>query len=319
MRIAVVGAGGIGGYYGSLLQRTEQDVSFLARGAHLAAMRERGLRVESSLTDPVTLPVRATDRPAEIGAVDLVLFAVKSYDTAAAAALLSPVIGPDTAVLTLQNGVDNVDVLAEAVGREHVLGGVCYIFSTVKAPGVIGHTGGPRRVVFGELDSRATPRAQAAYQAFAATGVPVELSPAILVSMWEKLVFITAQGGMTALTRLPVGSILASPPALEVYLDAAEEVAAVGRAHGVPIPDAQRERVLKTAQSLEPGLYSSLYVDLIQGRRMEVEALLGHVVRLGRQHGVPTPVCRTIYAALLPHDMAARQDKERRSSGVDRR
>lgn len=310
MRIAVIGAGGTGGYYGAQLQRGGQDVAFIARGAHLAAMRERGLRIESAIAEPVTLTVRVTDRPEEIGPVDLVLFTVKAYDTEMATGLLPPLIGRDTAVLTIQNGVDNVDLLAGAIGRTHVLGGAAYIFSTIAVPGVIRHTGGPRRIVFGELDGRITPRAEAIRDAFVATGVvPVDLSTQILVAMWEKLIFISAQGGMTALTRLPIGVIRSTSETFEVFLDAAEEVAAVGRAHGVPIPQGQRERVAGFAQTLDPGAYSSLYHDLVSGRRMEVEALLGHVVRLGQRYGVPTPVIRTIYAALLPHDLAARRQK----------
>jgi 2-dehydropantoate 2-reductase len=306
MRIAVVGAGAIGGYYGAILQQAGTDVVFVARGAHLAAMRDRGLRVESAVAEPVTLRVRAVEDPRQIGPVDLVLFTVKAYASADAARLLPPLLAADTAVLTLQNGVDSVDVLIEAVGRAHVLGGLCQIFCSLAAPGVVRQTGGLRRVVLGELDGALTPRAQAVHDAFAATGVPAELSRQILVDMWEKFIFINAQGGMTALTRLPIGAIRETPETLEMYLNVADEVAAVGRAHGVPIPGGQRERVRRFALALEPGGYSSLYTDLTAGRRTELETLLGTVVRLGRTHGVPTPACRTIYAALLPHELAAR-------------
>lgn len=306
MKIAVVGAGGIGGYYGALLQQSGQEVAFLARGAHLEAMRVHGLRVESVVADAITLPVVATQDPQEIGPVDLVLFTVKAYDSEAAARLLPPLLGPQTGVLTLQNGVDSVDLLSAVVGREHVLGGLCFIFCVVAAPGVIHHRGGPRRVVLGELDGSVTPRAQAAHEAFRAAGTPVEVSRKILVEMWEKYVFINAQGGMTALTRQPIGAIRESPETFEMYLAVAEEVAAVGRAHGIPIPDAVRERVRTFALGLDPGIYSSLYTDLTGGRRTELEALLGTVVRLGGRHGVPTPMCRAIYAALLPSELAAR-------------
>ncbi|MGH2399516.1 MAG: 2-dehydropantoate 2-reductase [bacterium] len=302
MRIAVVGSGGVGGYYGSLLQQSGQQVSFLARGAHLEAMRSHGLRVESAIADPITLRVTATDHPAEIGRVDLVLFTVKAYDSASAAALLPPLLGPDTGVLTLQNGVDSIDVLAERVGRAHVLGGLCQIFCALSRPGMIKHMGGPRRVVLGELDGRVTPRAQAAYDAFKATGVPVELSRQILVDMWEKFIFINAQGGMTALTRLPIGVIRETRETFEMYLEVAEEVATVGRAHGVPIPDGQRERVKSFALALDPGAYSSLHTDIVAGRRTELETLLGTVVRLGRRYDIPIPSTRAIYAALKPHD-----------------
>jgi 2-dehydropantoate 2-reductase len=307
MRIAVIGAGGTGGYFGAQLQRSGQDVAFVARGAHLAAMRAQGLRVESAVAEPLVVRVGATDRSEEIGPVDLVLFTVKSFDTATAAKQLPPLIGTDTAVVTLQNGVDNVDVLIQAVGNGHVLGGLCRIFSTIASPGVIRQTGGPRSVTFGELDGEVTGRAEAVLEAFRTAKIPTELSRQILVDMWEKYVFITAQGGMTALTRLPIGRILATPETKEMYLDAASEVAAVGRAHGIPIPAGERERVLKFAQGLEPGLFSSLHHDLIHGNHMEVEALPGNAVRLGRHYGIPTPVCKAIYAALLPHDLAAQE------------
>lgn len=311
MRIAVVGAGGIGGYYGALLQRSGHEVAFLARGAHLEAMRSWGLRVESTIADPMTLPVSATDEARSIGPVDLVLFTVKSYDSAAAARHLPPLLGPDTGVLTLQNGVDNVDVLVAAVGREHVLGGLCFIFCAVAAPGVIRHMGGSRRVVLGELDGSVTPRAQAACEAFRATGVPADLSSQILVDMWEKYLFINAQGGMSALTRQPIGIMRETPETFEMYLAVAEEVAAVGRAHGIPIPPGQRERVQKFALALDPGVYSSLYTDLTSGHRTELETLLGTAVRLGRTYGVPTPMCQAIYAALLPSELAAQRGTQR--------
>jgi len=306
MRIAVLGAGAVGGYYGAVLQRSGNDVSFLARGRHLAAIRDRGLRVESAVEAPFTVPARVTDNPLEIGPVDLVLFTVKAYDTPAAARLLPPLLGPETAVLTLQNGVDSVEALGEAVGRRHLLGGLCQIFCTVAAPGLVRQTGGPRRVVLGELDGSVTHRVRATHEAFRAAGVPAELSRRILVEMWEKFVFINAQGGMTALTRLPIGVIRRTPETFALYLDVAEEVAAVGRAHGVPIPAGQRERVRAFALALDEGAYSSLYTDLAAGRRTELDTLLGTVVRLGERYGVPTPACRAIYAALRPHDLAAR-------------
>ncbi len=312
MKVAVVGAGGIGGYYGALLQQAGNEVTFLARGTHLAALREHGLRLESVLlSEPVTLRVAATDRPEQIEAVDLVLFAVKSYDTDTAAELLPPLLNNDTAILTLQNGVDNVDRLSERIGRRHVLGGACYIFTAIASPGVIRHTGGSRRVVFGELDGRHTSRAQAIREALAATGVPVELSAQILVAMWEKYLFITAQGGMTALTRLPISVIRQTQTTMEMYLDVASEVAAVGRAHGVPLPEGERDRVTRAADALDPNSFSSLYTDLLRGRRMELEALPGNVVRLGQRYGIPTPVCRAIYAALLPYDEAAQRGEAR--------
>jgi 2-dehydropantoate 2-reductase len=306
MRIAVVGAGGVGGYYGALLHQSGHDVTFLARGRHLEAIQTAGLRIESTLGAPLVFSVRASSAPADAGPVELVLFTVKSYDSAAAATTLAPLLAPGAAVLTLQNGVENIEVLAAAVGRGRVLGGLCQIFCHIAAPGVIRHTGGPRRVVLGELDGEVTPRAEAAHAAFAGAGVPAELSRQILVDMWEKYLFISAQGGMTALTRVPVGVIRSTPATFEMYLQVAQEVASVGRAHGVPIPAGERERVRTFAAALQADAYSSLYNDLVAGRRMELDALQGAVIRLGERHGVPTPNARAIYAALLPHDAAAR-------------
>lgn len=308
MKVAVVGTGGIGGYYGALLQKTGHDVTFLARGDHLAALRHHGLRLESvGLPELLQLRVRATDRPAEVGPVDLALFAVKSYDTEEAAGLVPPLLGGETAVLTLQNGVENIERLSERIGRRHVLGGACYIFAAIASPGVISHTGGPARIVFGELDGRMTPRAQAIRDALAETGAPVELSTQILTDLWEKYLFITAQGGMTALTRLPIGVIRQNPTTMEMYLEVASEVARVGRAHGVPIPEGERARVRRGADALSPNSFSSLYTDLTRGRRMELDALPGYVVRLGQRYAIPTPMCRAIYAALLPYDESARR------------
>jgi 2-dehydropantoate 2-reductase len=307
MRIAIMGAGAIGGYYGTLLRQSGQEVVFLARGAQLQTIRAHGLRVESVLRDPIIEYVPVRGRPEEVGPVDLVLFTVKSYDSAPAAAGLRPLLGPETAVLTLQNGVDNVDVLSGAVGTRHVLGGLCQIFCHLEAPGIVRYTGGPRRVVLGEIDGSITPRAAAARDAFAASGVPVELSTQILVDMWEKYIFINAQGGMTALTRLPIGPIRSSPATFEMYLDVAAEVAAVGRRHGIAIPPGERQRVRAFAQALDSGGSSSLYNDLVARRRTELETLLGTVVRLGERYKVPTPNCRAIYSALLPHELAARR------------
>lgn len=315
MRIAVVGAGGVGGYYGALLHQSGQSVTLIARGAHLEAIQNRGLRIESVLGEAVVLPVRAHDRPADVGPVDLILFAVKSYDTEDAAAGLGPMLSPETAVLTLQNGVDNVEVLASVVGRHRVLGGLCQVFCHLAAPGVVRHTGGSRRVVFGELDGRSSARAEAVRAAFAATGVPTELSRQILVEMWWKYIFINAHGGMTALTRLPIGVLRSVPQTFAMYLQVAEEVAAVGRAHGIPLPPEAREPVRGLALALDPAALSSLYHDVTAGRRTELETLLGTVVRLGERYGIPTPNCQAIYAALLPHELAARQARAALSPG----
>jgi 2-dehydropantoate 2-reductase len=302
VRIAVVGAGGIGGLFGGRLARAGERVALVARGAHLAAIRAEGLRVRSPDGDFTVRPP-ATDAPAEvpalIGVPDLVLFCVKSYDTGTAAEALRPLLGPDTALLTLQNGVANVDVLAERLGRERVLGGLVYGFAVVERPGVVRHTQGGR-VVLGELDGVPRPRVGAFLAAAARAGIPAEASPDIRRALWEKYVMICALAGATAVTRRPVGEIRACPEARRLYRLLVEETAALAPAAGVSLPADTVARTVAALDAWQPDTYSSLYHDLVQGRRLELEALHGHAVRLGERHGVPTPTLFAVYAALRP-------------------
>jgi 2-dehydropantoate 2-reductase len=304
MRVAVMGAGGIGGYYGGRLAVAGEDVTFLARGAHLAAIQGQGLRVESVGGDFHVRP-RATADPATVGPVDLVLFCVKSYDTETAGAQLAPLLTAETAVLSVQNGVDNEDRLGRILGAERVLGGVVHILSTIKAPGVIAQTAGPRSLKLGEMDGRITPRVERIHRVFAQAGVPTEIPPDIRVALWEKYLFICAHGGVTALARLGIGDILGCPATAELYQGVMEEIAAVGRVKGIALPADAVSKGLAFARSLQPQMRSSLAHDLDRGNRLEVEALVGTVVRTGREVGVPTPFCFAIYACLLPHHLAA--------------
>jgi 2-dehydropantoate 2-reductase len=300
MKIAVMGSGGTGGYFGGLLARAGEDVTFIARGAHLDAMQTNGLQVKSVAGDFHVRP-KATHDPAAVGQVDLVLFCVKGYDTDTAGLQIRPLVGAQTVILCLLNGVDNEERLASILGQEHVLIGVVHILSTISAPGIISQTAGPRSLRFGEKDGLVTPRADRIFAVLKGAGINAELSPRIQVDLWEKFLFICAQGGVTALARLSIGEILACPDTAGLYRGVMEEVAAVGRAKGVSLSADAVDRAMAFARGLQPGMRSSLAHDLSQGNRLEVETLSGTVVRYGRETGVLTPLNFAIYACLKPH------------------
>ena len=304
MRVAVMGSGGVGGFYGGKLAAAGEDVTFIARGAHLDAIRRDGLQVNSVAGDFHVRP-KATDDPASIGSVDLVLFAVKGYDTETAAERIRPLIGPETTVLCVQNGVDNEEKLGRLLGTAHVLGGVVHLLSTIGAPGVISQTAGPRTLKCGETNGRLSPRVERIVAAFTRAGVDATASPNILVDLWEKYLFICAHGGVTALGRLGIGEILSCAVTARFYRAVMEEIVAVGRAKGVPLPDDAVDRAVAFAGKLQPGMRSSLAHDLERGNRLEVEALMGAVVRYGAEVDVPTPLNFAIYACLLPHHLRA--------------
>ena len=299
MRVAVYGAGGVGGYFGGRLAQAGADVHFIARGAHLRALREHGLRVRSVKGD-FEIPVPVTDDPAEVGWCDFVLFCVKTFDTDAAAARLGPLVGDGSAVMSLQNGVENVDKLARAVGDDHVMGGAAFIFAQIAGPGVIAHTGGPATITVGELDGRASPRAKRLLACCEQAGIEAELSASIKTVLWAKLAFICAQAGMTAAVRLPIGEIRTAAASWAAFSRLVAEVCAVAEADGTPVPQAAQERALALAQAAEPGSFSSLHDDLVAGRRMELEALHGFVVRRAAQHGLAVPTSEAVYAILQP-------------------
>jgi 2-dehydropantoate 2-reductase len=297
--IAVYGAGGIGAYFGGRLALAGADVSLLARGEHLDALRADGLRVESVHGDfEVDLP--ATDDPAEVGPVDYVLVCVKSFDTPQVAAEMGPLLGEGTTVLSLQNGVRNERVLADAVGEDRVMGGVSYIFSTIADPGVVEHTGGPARIVFGELDGTVTPRAERFRDLCERADVDIALSESIRTEMWEKFAFIVAQAGMTATTRLPVGEIRDVEASWAMYERLMREVESVAAAEGAALPDGAVDRWLGFARELDADAYSSLHYDLTHGKRMELEAFHGTIADLAADHGIDVPACEAVYAILQP-------------------
>lgn len=300
MRIAVFGAGGVGGYFGGRLAAADvADVHLIARSAHLTALERNGLTVRSVRGD-LHVDVPATDDPSEVGPVDVVLFTVKSTDTAPAAAQLAPLLHDDTAVVSLQNGVDNERQVAEVIGVGHVLGGAAFIFATIAEPGVIEHTGGPTRFVFGELDGGRTDRAQRFLEVCEGAGIDAQLSDDIVSVMWRKFVFICAQAGMTAATRLPIGEIRTDERAWAMFRSIAEEAAAVAAAEDVALADSVVDDAVAVAEDLEADSRSSLHYDLEHGKPMELDALNASVSRRGNAVGIPTPANDAIAAILSP-------------------
>jgi 2-dehydropantoate 2-reductase len=300
MRIAVVGAGGVGGYFGGRLAEAGADVVFLARGAHLDAMRANGLRIDSPSGNVHIPRINATRDPAAIGPVDIVLFAVKLYDTDAAARLLPALVGPDTAVIPLQNGVDGVDIVTRAVGPANTAGGTCYVSAVIAEPGVIRHTA-MEQLIFGELDGRRSPRLEQLLAAGATAKFKSTLSENIQVDIWTKFVRLSVFSGMTSVTRCPIGVIVNDPALLAMLKAAVREATAVAQARGVRVPNDADERVEKAYKVLPHGAKSSMLEDLERGRRLELPWLSGAVVRIGNEVGVDTPIHRFIATVLQPH------------------
>jgi 2-dehydropantoate 2-reductase len=302
MKFAVFGAGGVGGYLGARLADAGHEVHLIARGDHLEALQSSGLRIESVAGDTSVEPP-ATDDPADVGPCDYVLFCVKSYDTRDAAADLAPLLGGDTAVVSFQNGVDNEAWLADEIGDEHVVGAVAYIFSTIADPGVVAHTGGPARFVFGELDGERTARIEALDDALASCdGVEAVLADDVRVELWRKFCLICAQAGMTATTRLPLGEIRETDASWTMYRRLMEEVSAVARAEGVDLPATVVDEWCEFVQELDPEMYSSLHYDLTHGKRLELDALHGSVVRHAADVNgdVDVPMNEAVDAILRP-------------------
>jgi 2-dehydropantoate 2-reductase len=312
MRFAIVGSGAVGGYFGARLVRAGHDVTFLARGAHLEAIRQRGLEIQSAAGD-LRVPARAEADPTLVGAVDVVLLAVKTYDNTTALPMVKTLLSRAEAsasseglpvVLPLQNGVDSPGELAALVGERSVLGGSAYISTAVTRPGVITQTGTHQRITFGEFfgdTSRLSPRVLALRDVLAGAGITVEAVPDARVALWDKLIFLAPFAGVTGCSRLPIGRLWPLPASRETYLAAAAEVARVATSEGVAITT-RMDALEQTVGRLPPDIRASLLVDLEQGKPIEVEALLGSVVRRGRSVGVPTPVLSTLYGLLKPHE-----------------
>jgi len=292
MRITMVGSGGVGGYFGARLAQGGCDVGFVARGAHLAAMREHGLRVESQLGE-IHLPrLRVSDDPAALGPADYVFICVKLWDTEAALRSAAAIIGPETTVISFQNGVQKDDLLRRVVGGKQVIGGVGYIGSKIGRPGVISHTGTMQRLVFGESDGTKSPRVVALHEACIRGGIDAEISTDIRRAIWEKFVFLVGLSATTTTMRSTLGPIVRNPTTRAFLLDVMREVVTVGRAHGVRLPEDYAEARLAFCDSLPQEMDSSMHADLDNGKRLEVDWLSGAVVELGKAVGVPTPMNR---------------------------
>src|SRR5215470_19755141 len=304
-----MGSGGVGGFFGARLARGGADVTFIARGAHLAAMREHGLAIESA-DESFALPkVQVTDDPATIGKTDLVMFGVKLWDTEQAARSLLPIIGSETALISFQNGVQKDDLLRPIVGETAIMGGVAYVGTNISRPGVIAQKGPMQRLVFGEYDGSRSQRAQAFLAACKRGGINAEISPDIRSEIWQKFIFLASMAAVTAATRKPLGPVRSHPMTRQFFLDLMREVVAVGRAQGVAIPESFAEQRLAFADTLRPDMTASMHHDLEQGRPLELQWLSGGIVDLGAKVGVPTPLHRAVRDALILHAAGRPEDK----------
>ena len=301
MRIAVVGTGGIGGPYGASLAKAGADVTFVARGAHLAAIRDNGLRIEGDRGETHIRPARATDDIAGIGTVDFVLFCVKLWDVESAGEQLRPIIGSQTAVVPLQNGVDAAERLMRILGQDVVMGGTAFVTGTITAPGIIRQTGTYQRMTFGELDGQPSARSRWLRDLCEGAGFEGILSPDIRVPLWEKFILLVPLSGLHALTRLPLGMWRDDPDLLALYEAALRETVAVGLAEGVLLPPDCIENGMAQMWSMPAHHTTSMGNDLLRGNRLELPWFAGKVVELGRHHGIPTPVNGFIYTALKPY------------------
>jgi 2-dehydropantoate 2-reductase len=301
MKIAVIGAGGVGATFGAALAKAGADVWFLARGAHLAAMRDEGLRVFSPRGDTHLVPTQASDDPAAIGHVDVVLFCVKLWDVESAGAAILPIVGPATAVIPLQNGIDAADRLIPILGAQAVMGGVAQVSATIEAPGVVRQTGTFMRLVFGELEGGLSARGDAFLAMCKRAGFDADHSANIQTDLWLKFIVLATNSAITAATRLPFGKLRDDPEVMALFEVATKEVVAVGRAKGVPLPDDAAERNSAFLRGAPPTMMASMAHDLIRGNRIELPWLSGKLVALGRELGVPTPVHGVLHAVLKPY------------------
>ncbi len=301
MKIVVMGTGGVGGYFGARLAAGGADVTFIVRGEHLKAIQRDGLKILSANGDLALKPVKATDDPASVGHVDLVMIAVKLWSTEDAARDIAPLMGPNSAVVSWQNGVVAEDVLIKHYGRERVIGGVSNIAALIEAPGVIRHNGTMARLIFAELDGKPSKRIDALAALCKQANIDHVISDDINRAIWQKFIFLASFSGMTCATRTSIGPIRSDPETRAMLKAALEEVVAIGRAKGVMLPDDQAEQSLTWADNLPPTMVASMLGDLNRGNRLELPWLSGNVVKLGEELGVATPVHRFINTVLKLH------------------
>jgi 2-dehydropantoate 2-reductase len=301
MRIAVIGAGGIGGPYGASLAKAGADVTFVARGAHLAAMRDKGLRVEGDRGETLVRRAQATDDVASIGPVDYVLLCVKLWDVESAGEQIRPVVGPESAVIPLQNGIDAAQRLIPIVGEGAVMGGTAFVTGAIVAPGVVRQTGTYQEMTFGELDGRPSRRGERLRDLCNAAGFEGILSPDIMVKLWQKFILLVPLSGLNALTRLPLGKYRDDPDLFDLLEASLRETVAVGLAEGVRLPPDCVDKTIAAIRAMPPYHMTSMGNDLLRGNRLELPWFAGKVVELGRRHAIPTPANGFIYTALKLH------------------
>ena len=306
MRIAVFGAGGVGGYFGGRLAQAGEDVVFIARGDHLKAMLTHGLRVDSVKGDFMLKPVKATDDPVQAGIVDVILVGVKAWQVTNAAEAMRPMVGPETFVLPLQNGLEAPTQLAAVLGDQHVLGGLCGLSTFIVGPGHIRHAGAEPFVRFGELDNRPSDRVKRLQKVFERAGVIAKIPQDIQVALWMKFLFITAWGGVGAITRTPLGVWRSLPETRQMAESALQEITIVAQARDITLPENAMPMTMNSYDSLPPDITSSMQRDIAEGRPSELEAQIGAVVRFGKDADVATPLHRLIYNSLLPMELRAR-------------
>jgi 2-dehydropantoate 2-reductase len=300
MRVAVIGAGGVGGAFGAAMAKAGADVTFVARGAHLAAMRSKGLRIEGGRGETILSPAQATDDPGSIGPVDFVMFCVKLWDVESAGEAIRPLVGPSTAVIPFQNGIDAPERLVPILGRQAVMGGVAQISATIAEPGVIRQTGTFMRLIFGELDGGLSARGDAFLALCQKAGFDATNSPRIQTDLWQKFILLATNAGFTAATRSSIGKLREDPDTMILLAQAMAEVAAVGRARGVSLPDDVVEKTMAGIAGMPAPMMASMAHDLIRGNRIELPWLSGKVVALGKEFSVPTPVHAVLNAVLRP-------------------
>jgi len=306
MRIAVFGAGGVGGYFGGRLAQAGEEVVFIARGAHLEAIRSHGLRIESISGDFLVKPALASDDPHRVGEVDAILVAVKAWQVPEAALMMQPMVGKSTFVVPLENGVDAPFQLAATLGVGHVLGGLCRISVLIAAPGHIRHVGMEPYIAFGEIDGRTSQRAELLRQAFIRGAVSVEVPQDIQAAMWEKFVFIAAISGVGAVTRAPIGVLRSLPETRQMLEDAVGEVVALARARQVRLPEDITTKTMVFIDRLPVGATPSMQRDILEGKPSELGSQNGAVVRMGMEMGIPTPTHAFIYHSLLASELRSR-------------
>lgn len=307
MRIAIFGTGGVGGYFGGRLAQAGEEVVFIARGPHLQALRQQGLRVDSIKGDFRVNPVSATDEPRHVGEVDIVLVAVKAWQVPEVALTLRPMMGENSGAIFLGNGVDASAQLSSVLGAEHTLGGTCRVSAYIAAPGRIVHAGIEPFVAFGELDRQPSARVENLRQAFEHAEVNVSIPEDIQATIWEKFVFIAAISGMGAITRAPIGPVRTIPETRQMLVDAIEEVVKVARARKINLPDNVAAKTLSFIDGMPENVTASMQRDIIEGRPSELGSQNGAVVRMGLESGISTPVHAFIYHSLLPQELKARQ------------